>query len=181
MLLPCLDKCANVYLTPCYFTRRLTHMEFFLLNLINQCQSIEIIANFFVDTCAKHARYVFSTGIQAIFIVGPLVVIFDGLRRLCSFLRRVGEGLHLLALQEAETTADDEVALGQQQQFDVDDDVIVVQSPAGNQQINNNDVGLVGTVLQGNGAWVSVTITAVGEIAGPVRSFRRSNLNLNLG
>ena len=74
----------------------------FMLNLINQCQSIEFIANFFVDTCAKHARYVFSTGIQAILVVGPLVVIFDGLRRLCSFLRRVGEGLHLLSLQEAE-------------------------------------------------------------------------------
>lgn len=88
--------------------------------------------------------------------------------------------MHLLALQEAETTADDEVALGQQQQqqFDVDDDVIVVQSPTGKKQIKNNEVGLVGTVLNPNGSYIKVTITTFGEFAGTERGYRRSNLNL---
>ena len=64
------------------------------------------------------------------------------------------------------------------QQFVVDDKVVVVESPTGKKQINNNEVGLVGTVLNPNGSWIEVTITTFGEFAGTERSYRRSNLNL---
>ena len=160
-----------------------------MFNILFLSQCLDLISNSIVDHTTKYSRPVCVAIIQIALIVGPLAVFASTSKALDNFLRRVRDAFKAL---EREEVAEALVApipppqvpvhalmlQQQQQQFVVDDMVIVVQSPAGNQQINNNDVGLLGTVLQGNGAWVSVTITAVGEIAGTERSFRRSNLNL---
>ena len=144
-------------------------------------QYIDLMSNSIVDVTAKYSRSVCVACIQTALIVGPLAVFASTSKALGKFLKKVREGLRLVAVAEALVTPTPKpqvpVHALMLQQFVVDDKVVVVESPTGKKRINNNDVGQEGTVLKRNGAWIKITITN-GEFAGTERSFKRSNLNL---